>query len=260
MKRTIIPEIRRELIYKLAQRGCREDDRSLDLMREIKFQLKPIGTAEGSARLQLGKTDVLVGVKAQPGEPYPDKPDQGVLMTGCELKPMAHPGFESGAPSDESVEIARVVDRGIRESDMIDLGKLCIEPGKKVWILNLDIQAINYDGNLFDAATMASLLALHGTVIPASRFGLGKDTPLPVESWPVTVTFIKLKDIMMVDPTLMEELAANARLTVSLDENGHIRAMQKGLKGALTYDEVGRALDTAQKLTLDLRSRLMSGE
>ncbi len=260
MKRTIIPEIRRELIYKLAQRGCREDDRSLDLMRAMKFQINPIGTAEGSARLQLGKTDVLVGVKAQPGEPYPDKPDQGVLMTGCELKPMAHPGFETGAPTDESVEIARVVDRGIRESGMIDMGQLCIEPGKKVWILNLDIQAVNYDGNLFDGATMASLLALHGTVIPASRFGLGKDTPLPVGSWPVTVTFVKIKDIMMVDPTLMEELAADARLTVSLDENGHIRAMQKGLKGALTYDEVGRALDTAQKLTLDLRSRLMSGE
>ena len=30
MKRTIIPEIKKELIYKLAQRGCREDDRSLE--------------------------------------------------------------------------------------------------------------------------------------------------------------------------------------------------------------------------------------
>jgi exosome complex component RRP42 len=260
MKRTIIPDIRREMIYRLAQRGCREDDRSPDSLRGIEFQVNPIGTAEGSARLQLGKTDVLVGVKMQPGEPYPDKPDQGVLMTGCELKPMAHPGFETGAPSDESVEIARVVDRGIRESGMVDLGKLCIEPGKKAWIINLDIQAINYDGNLFDAATMASLLALHGTVIPASRFGLGKDIPLPVASWPVTVTFIKIRDIVMVDPTLMEELAADARLTLSLDENGHIRAVQKGLKGALTYDEVGRALDTAQKLTLDIRSRLIAGE
>jgi exosome complex component RRP42 len=260
MKRTIIPGIRRELIYRLAQRGCREDDRSPDSLREIKFQLNPIGTAEGSARLQLGKTDVLVGVKVQPGEPYPDKPDQGILMTGCELKPMAHPGFEQGAPSDESVEIARVVDRGIRESGMVDFGKLCIEPGKKVWIVNMDIQAINYDGNMFDAATMASLLALHRTVIPDSRFGLGQDIPLPVGSWPVAVTFFKLKDIIMADPTLVEELAADVRLTFSLDENGHIRAMQKGLKGALTYDEVGRALDTAEKLALDIRSRLISGE
>jgi exosome complex component RRP42 len=260
MRRTIIPEIKKEIIYKLAQRGCREDDRTLDSFRDIKFQLNPIGTAEGSARVQLGKTDVLVGVKLQTGEPYPDKQDQGVLMTGCELKPMAHPGFESGAPSDDSVEIARVVDRGIRESKMIDMHKLCITPGKNIWMVFLDIQVINYDGNIFDAATIASLLALHHTTVPAARFNEGENFPLPVNYWPITITFVKLREIMLVDPTLTEELSADTRLTVSLDDMGHIRAMQKGLKGSLTYDDVGRALDTAQKLTSNIRSRLISGE
>lgn len=260
MKRNIIPEIKKELIYRLAQRECREDDRPLLAYREMNFAINPISTAEGSARVQLGKTDVLVGVKVQPGEPYPDKPDEGVLMTGCELKPMAHPSFETGAPSDDSVEIARVVDRGIRESNMIDMKKLCIEPGKKIWIVNLDIQVIDYDGNLFDSATIASLLALHQATVPASRFGLGKDFRMPASSWPVTATFVKIKDIIMADPTMTEELSADARLTISIDDGGHVRAMQKGLKGSLTYDEVSRAVDTAQKLTLDIRSRLISGE
>ncbi|MBA3045288.1 MAG: exosome complex protein Rrp42 [Candidatus Thermoplasmatota archaeon] len=260
MKRTIIPEIKKELIYKLAQCGCREDDRSLEDFRSISFETDVISTAEGSARLTLGKTDVLVGVKLQPGEPYPDKQDQGVLMTGCELKPMAHPGFESGAPSDESVEIARVVDRGIRESGMLDMQALCIEPGKKIWMVFLDIHVINYDGNLFDAATMASLLALHTTAVPASRFGLGEDFPLPVNLWPVTITFVKLRDILMADPTVNEELSADARFTVSVDDNGHFRAMQKGLKGSLTYDDVVRALDMAQKMSLELRTRIQTGE
>ena len=260
MKRMAIPAIKRELIHKLGLRGCREDDRPLDQFRPIAFDTDAIGTAEGSARLKLGKTDVLVGVKLQPGDPYPDRPDQGVLMTGCELKPMAHPGFEAGAPSDESVEIARVVDRGIRESNMIDMGELCIEPGKKVWLVFLDIQVINYDGNLFDAATMASLLALHNTTVPASRFGLGEDLPLPVNSWPVTTTFVKIRELLFADPTFTEELAADARFTVSIDDNGHLRAMQKGLKGALTYDDAIRALDMAQKLSADIRSRLQTGE
>jgi exosome complex component RRP42 len=260
MKRTVVPEIKKELIYKLAQRGCREDDRALEEFRPISFETDIIGTAEGSARLKLGKTDVIVGVKLQPGDPYPDKPDQGVLMTGCELKPMAHPGFESGAPSDDSVEIARVVDRGIRESGMMDMHELCIEPGKKVWMVFLDIQVINYDGNLFDAATMAALVAMNSTSVPASRFGLGEDFPLPVNGWPVTTTFVKLRDVLMVDPTITEELASDARFTVSIDDNGHIRAMQKGLKGALIYDEVIRALDIAQKLSLELRTRLQTGE
>jgi exosome complex component RRP42 len=143
---------------------------------------------------------------------------------------------------------------------MVDMAELCIEPGKKVWMLFLDIQVINYDGNLFDAATMASLLALYNTTVPASRFGLGEDFPLPVNSWPITTTFVKIRDVMMVDPTINEELSADARLTVSMDENGHLRAMQKGLKGALTYNDVIRALDMAHKLTVDIRSRLQTGE
>ncbi|MDO9536994.1 MAG: exosome complex protein Rrp42 [Thermoplasmata archaeon] len=260
MKRTIIPEIKKEMIYKLAQRDCREDDRSPVESRPLTYEINTIGTAEGSARVKLGKTDVLVGVKLQPGEPYPDKPNQGVLMTGCELKPMAHPGFESGAPSEESIEIARVVDRGIRESKMIDMEKLCIEPGKKIWMVFLDIQVINYDGNMFDAATIASVLALHNAIVPASRFDLGDDFPVPVACWPLTTTFIKLHDLLLVDPTLNEELSADLRFTVSIDDNGDFRAMQKGLKGSLTYDDVIRALDIAQKLTLGMRSRLIKGE
>jgi exosome complex component RRP42 len=124
----------------------------------------------------------------------------------------------------------------------------------------LDIHVINYDGNLFDAATMAALLAMHSTTVPASRFGLGEDFPLPVNAWPITVTFIKLKDVIMTDPTFTEEMSADARLTVSIDDNGHVRAMQKGLKGALIYEEVIRALDIAQKLSLELRTRLQTGE
>ena len=248
MKKTIIPEIKKEFINKLAEEGTREDGRSLSDMRELNFETSIIGTANGSARLSLGKTEVIVGVKLQVGSPYPDKPDQGVLMTGCEMKPMAHPAFEGGAPSIESIEIARVVDRGIRESGMMDMHSFCITPKEKVWMVFLDIQVLNYDGNLFDAATMAGVLALHNTTVPAAANELGDDFQLPVTLWPLTTTLVKINNNLMADPTFTEESAADARLTVSIDDNGDIRAMQKGLKGALTYDDFIRALDIAQEL------------
>jgi len=256
MRKTIIPDIKKEIINKLADEGIREDGRGLHDFREIEFEVGIIGTADGSVRLSLGKTQVIVGVKLQIGTPYPDKPDQAALMTGCELKPMAHPTFEGGAPSIESVEIARVVDRGIRESGMMDMHALCLIPGEKIWMVFLDIQVLNYDGNLFDAATMAGVLALHNTTVPAAANDLGEDHPLPVTLWPLTATFVKLKDNLMVDPTFTEENAADARLTVSIDDNGDIRAMQKGLKGALTYDDVIRALDVAQEITQNARASL----
>ena len=256
MKKTIIPEIKKEFINKLADEGTREDGRNLAEIRTLNFDTGVIGTANGSARLSLGKTDIMVGVKLQIGTPYPDKPDQGVLMTGCELKPMAHPTFDGGAPSVEAVEIARVVDRGIRESGMMDMHAFCITPGEKVWMVYLDIQVLNYDGNLFDAATMAGVLALHNTIVPAAANALGENYPLPVTLWPLTATFVKINNHLMIDPTFTEEHAADARLTISIDDNGDIRAMQKGLKGALTYDEVIRALDIAQELTQNIRASL----
>jgi exosome complex component RRP42 len=256
MKRTVVAEIKREQIKKLASSGKRIDGRKFEQFRELSFEVNPIGPAEGSARVKLGKTDVIVGVKMNPGTPFPDKPGEGVLMTGNELKPMAHPDFEPGPPNPDSVEIARVVDRGIRESRMLDMEKLCIVPGEKVWILNLDIQAIDFDGNMIDAATIAGTIALHNAKVPATRYGLGEDFKMPVKGWPLTATFVKIGSHVMVDPNITEEQLAEARLTVSIGENGNIHAMQKGLSGALTYEEVSRSLDLAASLTKELRLKV----
>jgi exosome complex component RRP42 len=252
MSRSVIAEIQKEQIRKLASEGKRTDGRGFGEFRNLETEVNPIGAAEGSARIKLGNTDVLVGVKMNVGTPYPDKPNDGVLMTGNELKPMAHPDFGVGPPGPGSIEIARVVDRGIRESKMLDLSKLCIVPGEKVWMVFVDIQVIDYDGNLFDAATLGALLALHNTNVPASKFELDEDYKLPVNGWPLSVTCCKVDNFIIVDPILLEEQIAEARLTVSIDENNAIRAMQKGLSGAFTYEEVVKAVDVAASLTKEL--------
>jgi len=257
MRKTILPTIEDEHIRYLAFEKKRLDDRKPDEYRALEYEVNPIGAAEGSARVKLGKTDLLVGVKLNAGTPYPDKPDEGVLMTGCELKQMAHPSFEGGPPSQEAVEIARVADRGIRESNMIDTKDLCITPGEEVWMLFIDIQVIDFDGNVIDAATLGALLALHNATVPAGRFGKGEDHKLKVNGWPVAVTLVKVNNQLLFDPTAMEESAAEARLTVSTDENNDIRAVQKGLSGAFTYSEVGEAVDTAARLSQELRKKVM---
>ncbi len=258
MKKPLMAEIQKEQIRRLTAEGKRMDGRGFDEFRSLEVELNPIGAAEGSARVKLGKTDVLAGVKMNVGTPFPDKLNEGVLITGSELKPMAHPDFDGGPPGREAIEIARVVDRGIRESNMIDMSKLCIEPGEKVWMVFVDIQVIDFDGNLFDAGTIAALLALHNTLIPTGKFELGDDHPLPVNGWPLMVTSIKVQDHVMVDPTIMEEHVAEARLTISVDENNALRAMQKGLSGAFTYEEVGKAVNVAASLSKELRQKIIN--
>ena len=154
---------------------------------------------------------------------------------------MAFPTFEAGPPNETSIEIARVVDRGIRESKMIDIEKLVIEPGKKVWIVFVDINVIDFDGNLIDACTLGTLAALKSAIVPGSKEG-GKDFPLPIRTLPVSVTMVKIGDELICDPLLEEEQLSSARLTVSISEDGHIRAMQKGDSGSFTMEEIRKAI------------------
>lgn len=258
MSEEIVSDLMRDHIYRLAQRGERVDGRGLDEPRKLTITRKFVGTAEGSARAKLGNSDVLVGIKMSTGEPYPDTPNTGVLSTSLELVPMASPTFEAGPPKPEAIEIARVVDRGIRESKMVNVEKLCVKPKEKVWVMFIDMHVLDYDGNLFDVGSYGAVAALASTIVPAKSQGLGEDFALPVEHWPVSVTFAKIKDVILVDPNLDEERMADARLTVTTDENGDIRAMQKGLSGSFTYNEIQRCIETSQKVGRQIRPLLQS--
>src|SRR3989454_7842135 len=216
----------REHINKLAASGKRSDGRAFDEPRALVVQKNYTQTAGGSARAPLGNTDVLVGVKIDVGEPYPDTPNQGVLSTSAELIPMASPNFESGPPSPTAIELARVVDRGIREAKTVDTAKLCITPKEKVWIMFIDIHALDYDGNLFDAASYGALSALSCAKVPASKIGK-EDYALPLEHWPISVTCAKIGKTIVVDPNLDEERIAEARLPRTADENRDIRPVEK---------------------------------
>src|SRR2546428_604262 len=153
MSEEIVSELMRAHVYRLASAGQRVDGRRLAEPRKVSVARTFVKTAEGSARVQLGNTDVLVGVKMSVGEPYPDTPNTGVLSTSVELIPMASPTFEAGPPRPDAIELARVVDRGIRESKMVNMEKLCITPKEKVWILFIDIHVLAFDGNPFDACS-----------------------------------------------------------------------------------------------------------
>lgn len=239
---TIVPSIKRDYLSKLASQGKRIDGRQFNEYRKIEIETNVVSKAEGSAKVKIGNTQVLVGIKMDVGEPYPDTPDSGVLTTSAELIPLASPDFEAGPPQAPAIELARVVDRGVRESEVVELEKLCITPGEKVWIIFIDIHILDYDGNLFDAASLATLAALFTTTVPANRFELGENYPLPLKDPPISCTSVKFNSVVVIDPSLDEEEIAEARLTVATDKNGDIRAMQKGLNGSFTGEEVKKII------------------
>jgi exosome complex component RRP42 len=250
----ILSEIKRDFIIRRLKEGKRGDGRKPDEYREISITPNYVPRSPGSAMVCLGKTKVVAGIKVEAGEPFPDTPNQGVLTTNVELLPMAFPTFEAGPPNDTSIEIARVVDRGIRESKMIDIESLVIEPAKKVWIVFVDIDVIDFDGNLIDACTLGVLAALKSTIVPGSKEG-GKDFPLPIRNIPVAVTMVKIGDTLVADPDLEEEQLSSARITVSTTEDGHIRAMQKGDVGELSIEEIRKAINMSSNLGKAIREK-----
>ena len=259
MSSVMVARIKQKRIAELISKGMRLDGRDITEYREVKLEIGVVERAEGSARVRLGKTQVMVGIKIELGEPYADAPEQGVLTVNTELVPLASPTFEPGPPNENAIEIARVVDRGIRESKAIALEKLCAVPEKKVFIVFVDVYVLNHDGNLIDASALAALAALLNTKM--RKYEVKDDevemksgyTQLPVTNHPIAVTLAKINDKLIVDPSLEEEQIMDARLTITTGKDGKVCAVQKGGYGYFTKEQILEAATIAREKAKELR-------
>lgn len=247
-------------IKKLVEEGTRLGKRKFNEFREVSVEKGIIKTAEGSSRVRIGNTQVIVGVKMSVGTPFPDTPDEGILIVNAELLPIASPDFEPGPPSEDAIELARVVDRGIRESKAINLDKLCITPGEKVWIINIDIDIIDHDGNLIDAAGLGAIAALLDAKIPKyenEKVNNKEFTEsVPMLDMPVPITINKIANNLLIDIDVEEETAVDAKVTIATTKNGNLCAMQKGGDGHFTSEELMKAVDLSIEKGKELRALL----
>lgn len=259
---SLVTKVKQRQIAQFIDAGKRLDGRGLTDFRDFTIEEGVIEKAEGSARIRLGKTEILVGIKVETGEPFPDTPNEGVMTVNAELVPLALASYEPGPPDENSIELARIVDRGIRESKAIDNAKLCIEPGKKVFVVFVDVYVLNHDGNLIDACALTAVSALINTKMPNYEIKNGEVelkngyTQLPMKSRPITVTIGKINDKLIVDPSLEEEQVMDARLTMALNEEGNICAIQKGLSGYFTPQQLIEASKLAREKAAELRKKL----
>jgi len=251
-------DVNTNYIISLIEKDMRSDKRKLDEYRKIEVETGVSKkSAEGSARVKIGNTEVIAGVKLDVGEPYPDTPEEGSMMVNAELLPLSSPEFETGPPSIDSIELSRVIDRGIRESGMIDVKKLCIKKGEKIWLVFIDIYPINDDGNLFDAGALATIAALKDAKFPkydakTEKVVYEKTTKaLPLKKTPISCTVVKINGKYVVDPTNEEEMAIDARLTVVVDGD-NIHAMQKGGEKTLNNEDVMNMVELAMKKSKEL--------
>lgn len=264
---SVIDELKRTQILELLDQGKRIDGRALDEPREISIETNAIPKANGSARVRLGETEVICGVKIQPDRPFPDMGDKGIFICTAELLPLSHPTVETGPPGPDVIELARVVDRGIRESHMIDVSQLVIEQNKSVVGVFADNVVVDYDGNLFDACSYAATAALLSSKSPkwnwvddAPTLVEGENTAIPISTIPVSVTMGKIGNYIIVDPNGDEWTSMDARITITTDSDGNICALQKGGNDGFTLEEINFCGDLSVKVGTKIREKLKEAQ
>jgi len=262
-KNYVVETIRKAQMVQLLAGGKRMDERGLEELRPLKIETGIIPKANGSARVFLGNTQVIAGVKIATGVPFPDTPDKGLLVVNAEILPMASPYAEAGPPSEDAIELARVVDRGVRESEMVDMAKLCLIPGKSVVTVFVDCNVMNVDGNLFDATSYAVVAALRTAkmkkyVVKDEKVeATDQWVPVPVEMTPVSVTLARIGDRLVVDPNTEEEASMDMRITITTEDEGNICASQKGEASTITAAQVLQAADTSIRVGKQIRAKIL---
>lgn len=255
----IIDELRRTALIDVIRTGKRLSERDFYEYREVEVRKGVITTADGSALARIGNTQILACTKFDIGEPYPDRPNQGVFMTNAEFVPFANPSFEPGPPDENSIELARIVDRGIRSSEIIDLDSFYLEEGK-VLMLFIDLWIFDDQGNMIDTSALAAMGALLNTKVPKYEDGqLIRDGDLPnlkLKDVVTAHTFCKAADKTFLDPALDEEVAADGRLTLSV-MGDKIVSVQKAGPASFNVNEIFDLMDIAFKKHSELKSLLI---
>lgn len=270
MSKMEISNLTKKTIKEFLSQDKRFDLRKPEDLRDITIETNVVNNAEGSARVKMGNTEVIAGVKIEIAKPYTDHEDEGTLITTAELLPLSSPRFEPGPPNIEAIEIARIIDRGVRESGFIDFKKLCIEKGEKVYGILLDIFSLNDDGNLLDAAAIASIAALktarmtkYDEKAGVLKFGEFTKQGLPLtDKIPLTITLHKIGSKILVDPVREEEESSEARITLALFKNKAkkegvmITAAQKGGEAGFEIEEVEKILEIAKDKFKELEEKI----
>eukprot|EP00878_Enallax_costatus_P003984 GHUV01004207.1.p1 GENE.GHUV01004207.1~~GHUV01004207.1.p1 ORF type:complete len:283 (+),score=74.05 GHUV01004207.1:155-1003(+) len=247
------------------EQNIRTDGRSRRDYRPLEFETNVIAQADGSARLHLGSTDVLVGVKVELGVPDSSSPNQGQVNVTVECSSCASPEFKGRGGDDWGIELARALEDSVRGAPAagggLDLKSLCLVPGKTCWLVYVDALVLNDGGNVLDALSMAARAALALTRVYKVEVSMNEDdepeielsgeregAPLNVTNVPVNVSVSQVGTQSVVDLTCEEEPCAAAVLHVAVNQQARVVGITKSGSCGLDPSLAQEMVEIAQKL------------
>jgi exosome complex component RRP42 len=260
----ILKIIKADKAKKLLQEEKRFDNRGLLDSRNIEIKRNVMKSADGSAWVKLGNTEIIAGVKFAVGTPYVDSPEEGSLVLNLEMSGIASADIDTGPPSIDAMEYGRVVDRVIRSSECVNFKDLSIVSGEKSFIVYVDCYALNADGNLIDAAQYAAMAALLDCKIPKLdeknniiiKEYTDKKLKIDKEKIAVSFSFWKSNNKLLMDATEVEELASDCRFSVGVCGNNVVSYHKGGGNGTFKIEDINKIMDIAASKYLEIKNKI----
>ncbi|KAH7104502.1 ribosomal protein S5 domain 2-like protein [Auriculariales sp. MPI-PUGE-AT-0066] len=229
-----IPE--KEFFFEALGQGLRIDGREILEARKPEFTFGP---DFGYVECSLGRTKVIASIDAKMVRPAPERQFEGMISIQSEISPMASTEYENGRPSEQEVEIARMLDKVLRRSDAIDKESLCILAGQRVWHLRLTLHFLADAGNMLDCACLAGIVALRhfrrpevevdGEQVIVHDPGERAPLPLAIHHTPLCLTFALFDNSLpsLLDPNHLEETLCTGTMTLALNVQRELCVVQK---------------------------------
>ena len=243
--------------------NVRTDGRKNNQFREITCEKEVIDQANGSVRLKLGRTEVVVGIKCELGEPSPLQPNSGryhVLVK------------QVGRMNENDIEIEKMLQVSLDNAGKEYMKEFSVVDGKLCWNIYVDAVVVEDDGNLMDCISLAVRAALLNTLIPIVSVISGDSDDIQIEidkdnvqfkhfkkeALPLCVSLVQFDQQFIADPSKMEELCEGCQLTVAITPDGKVCGIQKGGNGCFKTEQMYKMILEAQSIGITLFSTLDS--
>lgn len=238
------------------ERNIRPSGRSLLESRQVTLTNLNLSTTTYGAVVRVGDTSVICGISAELCEPSIERPGEGYIVPNVVLSPLSNPKHRAGPPSDQAQALsAQILDLVLTTSPDLP-SSLCVERGKCVWTLYVDIQFLNYDGNALDSAWLALTSALSQLKLPPVQYNSDLTRGVVVDGVPTRVPFggentfacsfigIDEGKYLIIDPDEDEESLATESVCVVIDQERRLRYLYKGGIG-LGQEDIKRCIELA---------------
>uniref|UniRef100_UPI00358FBF87 exosome complex component RRP42 n=1 Tax=Myxine glutinosa TaxID=7769 RepID=UPI00358FBF87 len=270
MSSILLSDAERAYIAHGVQAGVRCDGRAHVDYRQLELELDVVSNTNGSSRVRLGSSDVLVGVKVEMGTPKPDSPSEGYVEFFVSCSANATLEFDGRGGDELATMITNSLYCAFNNPSCLPRQTVCIVPGKHCWILYVDVLILEYGGNMLDTASLAVKAALRNTRIPTVEVAKNEegiqevelsDDPfdcmqLDTRNVPCFVTLNKIGKQFVVDATPEEEACCLAKLLLALRSDGTLTAFLKEGTSSLDPESIFEMVQVGQRVGKEMHFAL----